>query len=365
MLLATLFFSCGKLPEVKEETRDVQIPLTFSALTDESDTKSITNQTIPVFGKSADYNFRIYALLTSSPFSPGGGDGEDYFYFQNGANVEYDEICAYNETADGWKPGITSGKTYYWPMAGYLTFQAYWPLDLAGVSHNWTNGVSFTDYVNPEPGSQIDLLYTGLIKDRQRSQYTSDVQYEEISGDLAPYKGVDIIFKHALSLIEVQASSGLGSNSPIKYFIERVELRNIYQKGSFSSGIGSGSSDIGSWSGWDNSGNYTLFSDPLNPYEVPGDDLPAVSVHPDKILMLLPQALNRHATFDKHQDACLYIAYHKSIGSTEYVTIPLTGSWVPGQKYIYKLNFSDNIEFEAVIQSWGGPTTGSYTITEI
>ena len=94
------------------------------------------------------------------------------------------------ETENGaWEPTTP----YYWPKNGKLTFDAYSPIELTGVSCDKTTGLKIENYLVPTTlANQIDVLYSTRTYDKTNASYTNGTTYE----------GVDIAFNHALSAIK-------------------------------------------------------------------------------------------------------------------------------------------------------------------
>lgn len=340
---------CGKV--VPNEPKQKEVPLFFCS----SETKApLTNIAI---GPTYDTReaFCAYAAFSEGEFDPSGSYEP---YWSGGAR------CSYNDIYLGWAPA----GNYYWPATGYLSFRAYSPADApVPDSFSWTGGFTWNGFVVPAAGSQYDLMYSNLVPNCRRSDYVpeggsydDDPDYEFI------YKGVNITFKHALSLIEVQASSALGSYSSIKYYIQKVVLHNAYNTGNFASE--SWTVDTGTKT------TYTLLdlSGEANPEDrwkvLPGSDQYPVSVHPDVTLILLPQELNRASDpeFSNSVDAYLSIVYKCTTDNVlQTTTLPLTDVWEKGKKYTYKLVFSSDIDFSASISPWDTePTYGYHLIVQ-
>jgi len=352
LVAALLLPGCGKIvPDPSDR------PLVFT--TTVAGTKAVDNKSM---GVAYDENevMKVFAWYHAAPFDEGGVSAGTEFMGESGV------VCSYDGTLKAWK---ASGG-YYWPKAGYLTFQAFSPADatFGSFSHSWSTGFSM-EFTVPAAGSQYDLLYTDLIKDRESTQYTSNTPYEEIAGDRGAYKGIDLPFQHALSLIEVQAVNGLGSGSPTQFYIQKIQLVNVFNHGTFSNAA------------WD-----VNTTDPKQAYtaldlsgatppddwkKLPGGEEAAASIHPATVLMLMPQSLDHDGNngLNTATDAYLHIEYKKISGAQTLADVaiqtgdyPLGTVWEKGKKYIYRLVFSDFIEFEASIQRWDDEIIGSYTI---
>lgn len=329
---------CGKV--VPSGTGQSQVPVFFQS----PETKALVNTSIgPNYDTRED--FCTYAAFSEAEFDPAGS----YKPFWDGGIQ-----CSYNNIYLGWAPVAT----YYWPASGYLSFQAYSPADAPVPAFSWQTGFTWDDFTVPAAGLQYDLLYSNRVTNCRRSDYTpegdsydDDPDYEFI------YKGVNLSFKHALSLIEVQASSALGSYSSIKYCIQKVVLHDAYYMGDFASSTQSWTTNTSAQT------DYTLLdlsgeTAPEDRWKVlPGSDEYPVSVHPDVALILLPQEL---------AGTYLSIDYKCTADDVVRTTdVPLTGTWERGKKYTYKLVFSSDIEFSASISGWDANVThGSYLIVQ-
>ena len=350
---ALLSAGCRKAPMPSSST----MPVFFAAPEVAAQTKALHTD----MGVTYDTreSFVTYAAYSPSDFNPSAPGSYSDFWVGG-------LPCSYNSTYHAWAPS----DDYFWPMFGHLSFQAYSPADATPVpSFSWQNGFTFTSFTVPDAGAQYDLMYTDLVADCQRSDYTindGDAYDDDHDFDYT-YNGVNLQFHHSLSLIEVQASSGLGSSSPVKYYVQKVVLKNAHYKGTFTSSNGVWDVVTGTMT------DYTILdlsgeTDPDDQWKLlPGADEYPVSINSDLTLMLLPQTLNRTSTpdFDDNTDAYLEITYKSSTNhSPEPVRLPLTDIWEKGKKYTYSLVFSDYIEFTARITKWNEKITGYHVIVQ-
>ena len=359
-LAALALFSCGKLPE--EGAAD-QIPLAFQATAGDLESKAI--QTNKAMGTAYDTHesFVVYAAYSdNSPFDPAScTDFWDHTGLVTGS---------YDSDFHAWVPHNASAPSlvYYWPLAGYLTFQAYSPAGATGitVTHDWADGFNF-DFTVPAAGSQYDLLYSARVESCRRADYTvTDGNGYDDDPDTPSYiyNGVDLAFNHALSLIEVQVSSSLGANASTKFYVQKIELRNAYNKGTFTQSTSD--QTTGTWT-VNTSAKvvYSVLNKEPDWQVVPGNEESPISVNPAQTLMLLPQTLDRDAgsALNTTTDAYLYVTYKEgATGATQTAQIPLTDPWVRGNKYTYRLVFSSFIEFTAIITKWDDEIRGSTRI---
>lgn len=342
-----------------------QIPLSFNAPVVGPATKAaspteagVKNEAI---GTSYDTreNMSVFALFHANDFDhiP---DGEKVSANNLMTNVD----CGWDDVYNGWNPAKgTPGVHYYWPMAGLLTFQAYSPSAArqdATITHSWTSGFTFTNFRVKPAGQQYDLLYSDLAKNCQRASYTvRGSAYDDDDDDTGHiYNGVDLTFHHVLSLIEIQARSGLAEGSATHFWIRRIRLLNVFQQGTFSGGDWSGQSLPTDDS--DGNKHYVAFND-QNGFEISSSTVftPVVRDGKSNTLILLPQNLTNvqlEITYGYGTNAINWT------GTVRTTTIPLFASgthekWEKGKKYIYQLTLtaSDQIPIylDPIVQeSW-------------
>lgn len=125
----------------------------------------------------------------------------------NSSAVSYmnDVEVAFDDTKDIWAP--TS--TYYWPLEGKLTFIAYWPKDAATAAFTNAGVLTLTGYtLKSTVADQDDLLYSAIAADKsQNESYYVDSANSKNSETAEGDKGVNIVFKHALSQIIFKAKT--------------------------------------------------------------------------------------------------------------------------------------------------------------
>jgi len=105
-------------------------------------------------------------------------------YFMNNETVSY--VSA--ETA--WKPSTT----YYWPKNATVDFVCFYPQPSAGLTVA-ADKLTYTSYnVNDHPA--VDLMYAD-----KAVGYNGNV--DEISDGVNSYKGIPVIFRHALAKVKI------------------------------------------------------------------------------------------------------------------------------------------------------------------
>jgi hypothetical protein len=354
----------------------MQVPLTFNPVAGDVESKAAVHTAMTGRYDERE-SFAVYAAYAVNSFDV--SDNTSYTNFWNNTS----ETCGYQSAYHAWAP---SGNTYYWPMVGTLTFQAYSPADLGGnaatPSFTWAGGFTFTGFQIPAVGAQYDLMYSDRVENCRRSDYTTNAQGYDDDNDQTGghvYNGIDLAFKHALSLVEVQAVSSLGTNSAVKFRVKNVCVINAYDTGTYTQAGESWTLNTGHTATYNILGQ-DIWKEPLpgaNDYETEFPIAPA--------LILMPQPLDHDGVngFSQSSDVYISLTYEKYEGSTvlktETITWPLptsyteegpggttivTTGWLPSRKYTYRFVFSDHIEFEASISPWKETPRGHYLIVQ-
>ena len=219
------------------------------------------------------------------------------FYLENGKTwaANRSEAKSYIENAvisfDGanWRDAAHS---YYWPLAGKLTFFSYSPQALQSstqISRN--SGITITDWdVNEH--QDVDIMIADVQTDQTANQTGGT------------YTVVPTIFRHALSKITGFTfnlhkdyanghSSGSYANGDVVFLLKSIVINNMPQKGTYSNTMPSGS-NIGAWNkAADGIYSYTWYSNASGttiPYsESTPLAIPANGLSPYSELYLLPQ----------------------------------------------------------------------------
>ena len=352
--IATLALAALALAGCRRDSSG-RMPLLFGVSAGKLESKVVTNKDMGAAYDTRE-SFVVYAAYSdNTPFNP-----SSYTDFWDAGGL----TCSHNSYYYAWVPSTV----YYWPGTGYLTFQAYSPAGSGvTVTHSWSSGFAFPDFTVPAAGSQFDLMYSTRVENCRRTDYTvTDGNGYDDDPDYPThiYNGVNLVFHHALSLIEVQTSSSLGANASTKFYVQKIKLKNAYDTGSFTQDT----TDPGTGT-WvvDTSVptvDYTVLdktSDSPAWQLIPGADESPVSVNPAQTLILLPQTLDRGTvgTFENAVDVYLEVTYKEGAsGPSQVARIPLTEPWGRGNKYTYKLVFSTYIEFTALITDWGDEIIG-------
>ena len=368
-LAGVALVGCAK-NEVAQVTDDSQREISFAAPVVAPVTKADYYTTENLGTGSVAFNVFGWYCEGSGEFDSSGA--VPYMGTGTGTGDEIDSpvTVSYNS---GNKDDINSGTAgywapttpYYWPKNGKLTFSAYAPASASShgkLSDNRATGLKFTNYQVQDIDAQYDLLYSLRTFDRTSST-------EGTNNDI--YDGVELTFCHALSAIE-----------PIKVYtngagirIKEINLKNVYNTGSFSQNMTSGHDDANedrAWTSWDNEVDYCLFkaASDAEYYTVTNTSSPVTKC---KNAIVMPQALNHSTTNNKVTIEVKYQIQHGSAYLDQVFTQELNGltdtssnvvaSWNIGMRYTYTLVFDLNdIYFAPQVEVWDDVTMGGITI---
>ena len=292
---------CTKNERFTDDVRDAaKVPLVFSPLSSPS-TKAIAGE-MPAAYNTGE-TFVAFAGWTNGDYTNGAAVTE---FFVNNLTTA---ICSYDATWTCWKPA----QTYYWPKTGKLTFEALSPSDVqyhcASIGHTWAAGFSLDDFaVRGGIADQYDLMYSDREFNKVRSLYSPAADanpsdpYDETSGDAGSYKGVDLIFRHALSSIVFKVKTKADyTNATIT--LTGLTINNAYSTGDFAEGGNDGAA--GSWSvtpAWSNQTaavDYSVFSgSQVVTYNSGTAQAVSPLVGSASNIILLPQALEHTSATD-------------------------------------------------------------------
>ena len=203
--------SCTKTIH-KAHTTDRDVPIGFNTAVGVPTKSAITSALYPTDG-----TFKVWALYSSESFADldalttGAADATKTAVFIPGVAASHTGT----NPNDYW----TTSTAYYWPKAGYLNFWAVSPSGFAATV-SWTAGTITgpSDYaVTATNDVANDVLFSAISANKQESNYTSGMPYDETSNDAGSYQGVDIKFYHALSLVDFQVKYGtINGNETLK-----------------------------------------------------------------------------------------------------------------------------------------------------
>lgn len=210
------------------------------------------------------------------------------FYLENGKTwaANHSEAKPYIENAiisfDGanWRAAAHS---YYWPLAGKLTFFSYSPQSIQAYTQiDRNSGITITDW-EVNSNQNIDIMIADVQTDQTANQ------------NVGTYTGVPTIFRHALSKIsgftfnlhkdyaKGYTETGSYANGDVVFLLNSIVIKNMPQKGTYSNVMPS-ESNIGRWTkAADGVYSYTWYSSDSEPGSE-GTTIPYSPSAPTKIL---------------------------------------------------------------------------------
>lgn len=256
-----------------------------------------------------------------------------------------------NTRSEAWR---NATHYYYWPFTGAISFLAIHPSTVAPTSTGWdaTNKkpkAAITGYtITPGTNETVDLMFATK----------SDTRASVLAGD----GKVGMVFKHALSQIEVQVKTDQDYTADVAFDVESVTFNNIDLSGDVAY-----ANDAISWSANDTqTQNWIYYNTKLaginNVYQVYG----AAKVN-------IPQPANFDASAlnpsDPQYDAndtdktTITIGYSMTQTGSSKITGTVTiddpflsnsaNKWESGKKYNYTINFRLNeILFNPSVTNW-------------
>lgn len=437
LAVIALVAGAGCVKQVPDATLDKDVAISFSPVSQRVGTKANVygeqNATYTAGAPGAYESFAAWAYYTgeasatTNPQTNSTASAGSAFFGTGSAG----DVCNHvggDTGKDYWAPATT----YYWPRAGYLHFHAMSPavFGTGTLAHSWASGISITGYVAPqytddtavEPtaDNQIDLMYSDFIFDQQRSSYTQTGNtvgtYDDEADATYQHDGVNVLFRHALSLVQfkVKTAADYGSGThQHEFYVRKIEVLNAYNTGNFNenrnSNCSNGYNVVADMTGkigftsdnandsatpfWSNFSNEVT----LTPYDVTAGDAmtgtkatttSAISTV-GTTLITLPQALGLHPQTPpadpKNVQVRVTFDYQFSVDNGEHwtqalnqvITVDLSGAhgtynggsagayevnnWLINHKYVYTLQFKlDPIIFDPAVEAF--VTVGDITV---
>lgn len=352
--LALLAAACGKI----ETWEGDPVPVAFSTYAQRS-TKAHASYVAPGANFAAGAEIGVFGFYHDGNGATDGSWAADKAAGNNIPDYMYNQLVTKQDDGSWLYSPIK-----YWPNEtrtdgngatsqhiDKLSFWGYYPRNAAGLNlyaagtttaySNETSGLPKITFTQSEdPDEMIDLMFTALQKDLYKNDAS---QHGYITNG-----AVNLVFKHALALVEFQLAEGTGAK------LNTLDLTNIKKSGTVE--------DPGTvpfvWSGVDASSEYTTHIEDLD-------------VHEATLLRLLavPQTLNANATFTlnyditfessdpTHPDPIVYKGDSFSVKLFDNTNADPSKrygvtKWEAGKHYIYKISAGlDRIEFEEIVDS--------------
>lgn len=274
---------------------------------------SFNNPVISPVSKAKEINGTTFP--TAVDFSVYAWYG-DVAYMDN-VTVTYDgTIDDTTVGAGAWRPE----NTYYWPKNGTLDFDAYSPSSVK-ASATKEDGIAVTGFeASTDPAKEIDFLYSARITGKSSSiEETNDT-----------YDGVNIPFKHALSVIRFTAKTAGDYGDYVK--IKEITVKDINNIGDFKTNA---------WSNQSGTVTRTIFNDT----QVITSTTTAIG----ETAIVLPQNLESSTKTVEVK----YTIKHGEHELEQLATYAFTGSWEQGTRYTYAIIIGlDRIYFAPSVTDW-------------
>lgn len=250
----------------------------------------------------------------------------------------------------GTSTGLWGGvHAYYWPKVGSLIFAGYYPTSIEGkVEYTFTNTVNkmtISDYTptpnmvaNGSSNHTEDLMYFNMTPTSYGSNSQSTV------GKVG--NNVDVVFRHALSWLNVVLTKGINTPDNATIIVNSVKFTSILPTGDAvvnNSPVASiGETDEIVWTAEGTKADVEVCPDDNS--ETTDEQENQVTIVKnnttplDKQPILIPQTM-----YGKNLVVNYTIKSTDGMSFTEEKTIPLTtgsDSWKPAKKYTYTITIS-------------------------
>lgn len=355
-LAVAAMVSCTKNEVYVSENNDAQI--SFKPLS-ATQTKSSPIKSY----ETTTGSFNVYAWYQATETSATFDPSLDYTLYMNNVTCTYAAGNVDDKQGEGtWK----SADTYFWPKNGKLTFSAYYPIALSGVTVDAKTGIEIKDYKVTDPTNQIDVMYSTRVYDRVSSTET-DVNTK--------YDGVDIVFNHALSAasFDVQVKEDYGAEAVKLY---KIEIIKATTNGTFTEGLTTGVSGQAAVPEWGAAAtpevkDYTVFN------ETAGQVLTTTKTQAGVDCIILPQTFSNDIAIKvtygiKYKDGvnvkyleqtATFPLKDTTTGKTETNAGTKLTAWEMGKWYHYTLTFTlDTVYFAPSVTPWDDVTVDGITV---
>ncbi|CVI72368.1 fimbrillin family protein [Alistipes sp. CHKCI003] len=232
------------------------------------------------------------------------------------------------QSVSGTTGSFTSDPVYYWPATGSLSFYAYAPSTLSGVTiDNTTKSVTVTP--STTIADQIDFI-------------TANANGNKSDNEGA---GVPLEFKHRLSQIEVKAKN---TNNAYIYLVKGVKIGSVASSGTF---------DFSN-SSWQQGNEKTDYKVEYNTAITLDDNAQTIMTKISEVAdnaMLIPQTLSKWdpSTDPTNTNGNSFLSvlvniktkdgaqvYPETADAYGWAAVGINTTWAENTKYIYTLDFS-------------------------
>ena len=353
ILVATVALVAGASCAKVEVEEGELIPVSFTTYRQRTETKADVSYVAPGGDFAAGAEIGVFAFYhngngaTDASWDAeqsAGNNIPDYMY--NQSIIKQDDGTWLYSPIKYW-PNET-GASATSQHIDKVSFWGHYPRNAAGLNlyaagtttayDNQTSGlpkVTFTQ--NEDPDQMIDLMFTDLQKDLYKNDAAN---HGHITNG-----AVNLVFKHALALVEFQLAEGTGAE------LNLLELTHIKKSGTLDNPY----TVPFVWS--DVSGEYTTHIEDLNVNET---TLLRILAIPQTISADATFSLNYNITFESsdptHPEPIVYTGDSFSVKLFDNTNADPTKrygvtAWEAGKHYIYKIAAGlDRIEFEEIVE---------------
>lgn len=297
--------------------------------------ENVMTKTNPSLGDWADGSMGVFAYKA----------GEANPYFTN-ANF------AKHSTQLYW---VGNGTQYYWPFQGALDFYFYAPHQETGASVSVANKeLTISAFTNKNYEYEDDTPYvgsgTGLNYNCADLMYGSDI-ITKSKDEAVDNEGIPVTLKHALALVQVNVKATTENlvtilSMTLKETPADAKLTVNY----------TGSPITGSPNWADDSPgqklDLTIFKTTTT---IPSATITESFTQLGNEVLVIPGQVQTSFSIE-------YKLANSDPNAVFIATLPLSGTWEPGKRYVYNISFGlEEIKFAPVVEDWG---TGEVVATE-
>lgn len=291
------------------------------------------------FDKGNKFISYAWFLEKDKTWDANSADGQAYI---SGAQIAFDN------DANAWK---ASGKTYYWPKQGSLTFFAWTDYTdapeptLAGCAKD--KGITFTAYSAFDHKNK-DLLVADIAKDMDgKNNLTTHPGWQS---------GVPTVFHHVLSNLVFTIKTDGDYSAGATYSLNSITLKNISTKGDYAQGSPAATADADVWTGHADPKEVPVFTAGAAGQSITST-LTKLTPSTTDFSIVLPQKFTNATPVIEIVYTITTNYTRTAVMETVTETKPLkdiyTEGWVSGKKYTLNIKLSLNeIYWDPSIEGW-------------
>lgn len=339
--------SCSKV----DATYEQDIEISFNPVTANRTKAMVAGTTFP------DEQFNVWGYYKQIP----QGRTIAQWMASSLEQQEYIVEKPFTKKSDGLWGGVTS---YFWPKVGSLMFVGYYPTNptAAEIEYTFDNAVSkmtVTDYVagNYQTTGYVDIhTTTSHVEDFMYFNMTP-TSYNSTTQSTVGVVGnnVDVVFRHALSWINVVLVKDANTPTDAEITVHSVKFTSVLPQGDavVDNTPGAATDEI----------VWTAEGTSVNVEVCPNDDTATAFVESDVVLTTTANLLGKQPLFIPQTMAGNLVVKY-SIASTdgskftETKSINLSGlegngAWQPGKKYTYTITIgTSEILIDPSVDEW-------------